>query len=81
MNVVKTDDESMSGYSKFNFYIGTADSVYLVIGAVLICFLFVESPVFYIKKKQSQKAQDLMMKLRNENELSDETRKILKIHS
>lgn len=74
MNFVKTDDEGLTGHSNFNFYMGIAALVYLIIGGVSMYFFFVESPVFYIKKQQSQKAQDLIMKLRNENELSDDTR-------
>lgn len=59
---------------KINLWNGIVGFVYVLIGVPLMYFFHEESPVYYIKKQQSQKAQDLMMKLRRETELTDDAR-------
>lgn len=75
MNIFKTNKEALSGHARFNSNMGISAFFYLLLGAALMYFFHIESPVFYIKKQQSQKAQDLIMQLRSESELTDETRK------
>ncbi|CRL05511.1 CLUMA_CG018677, isoform A [Clunio marinus] len=58
----------------FNLITGIIGIVLTLGGLILLYFLHIESPVYFIRKQQSQKAQTIMMKLRNEDELSDETR-------
>lgn len=59
---------------EINPWNGIVGFVYVVIGVPLLYFFHEESPVYYIKKQQSQTAQDLMMKLRRETELTDDAR-------
>lgn len=57
-----------------NQLLGIIGLVCMLLGLILMFFVHVESPVYYMKKQQSQKAQDMMMTLRKETELMDETR-------
>lgn len=73
-NLQKIDLGNYFGHLEFNRLLGIIAIVFTLFGAVLMYFFHVESPMFYICKQKSQKAQDVMLILRNETEISDETR-------
>lgn len=59
---------------EFSIWVGIIGLTLVLFGVPLMYFFHEESPMYYIKKQQSQKAQDLMMKLRRETELTDDAR-------